>query len=384
MRDSPRYFIFNKEDDFRRGRAENLVYTAKGGLTLIPGSEGAGGTFWSRLLDSREKETVWHRLEVQSESLGAASIRFTFYAAEERRVRGPEGETDLAVFLREAPAGREEFLAPYRRLTLADPSEALLHEVQGRYLWFKIELFGQSGLAPAVRRVKISLPRRSWLDYLPEIYAADPASKSFLERYLSIFSSLYDDLSAEIRQSARHFDPEAVTGDFLYWLADWIAVDDGYIWTEEKLRRLILNGARLYRLRGTRRGLAEMAGLYLGEEPFIVEHHQLEGYEGENARNGLIARLYGDDSYYFTVIVPEHLVPSPKEYSTLVKIIENAKPAHVEANVVTLKPYIFLDNYSYLGLNSVLGRYRPAWLDGFSALPFTEVVDSNRERTGER
>jgi hypothetical protein len=73
------------------------------------------------------------------------------------------------------------------------------------------------------------------------------------------------------------------------------------------------------------------------------------------------------------VIVSEQAVPSPDEHKTLLKIIESAKPAHVEANVVVLKPYIFLDKYSYLGMNSVLGRYRPANLDGFSAVPFTGV-----------
>jgi phage tail-like protein len=371
-----KYFVFNKEDDFQRGWKENVVYIPEEGLRLAPGAEGDGGIFYSRLLDSREKGSLWHRIEVVSESLGDASLRFTFYAAEERKLRLAAGERDLAEFLLDAEltaAEKEKQLRPYLVKTVYNPKDALLHEARGRYLWFRVEFFGTGTASPRVRRLKITLAAASWLEYLPEIYQEDHTGAAFLERYLAIFASLHDGLEREIDRVARYFDPDVVEGEFLSWLAGWLDLDDVHIWTEDKLRRLIKNSLRLYKIRGTRQAVLEMAELYLGTPPFIIEYFQVENTEGEARSSGLISRLYGDNSYYFTVVAPEWLVPTPREYNAFLKIIDSAKPAHVEANVVVLKPYIFLDKYSYLGLNSVLGRYQPANLGGLAALPFAGV-----------
>jgi phage tail-like protein len=371
-----KYFVFNKEEDFQRGFGQNVMYTEQG-LRIVREAVGQSGVFFSRLLDSRTKETVWHRLVVQGESLGDASIRFTFYAGEERWIQVGGRERDLEEFLQDPELSvreKDEQLRAYRVKTVLNPRDILLHEVQGRYLWFRIELFGQGEESPTISHMKIYLPKQSWLGYLPEVYQTDPASKSFVERYLNMFQSLYTDLEQKIDHVARYLDPEVVEGEFLQWLAEWLDIDDSYLWTEDQLRYLTKNGISLYKMRGTRRAVSDMVALYLGEDPYIVEHYQLEGSEGDARTSGLLARLYGDNSYYFTVVVRERCVPSVKEHKTLLKIIESAKPAHMEANVVVLKPYIFLDKYSYLGMNSVLGQYRPANLDGFSALPFTNVT----------
>jgi len=373
MRETQKYFVFNKREDYSRGFTYNLTYL-QDGLQIAADSLSQGGVFFSRLLDSREKEAVWHRLIMQSESQGDASIRFTFYVSEERLVQIGGSERDLEDLIRDPDLTAEEkekLFMPYKVKTLLNPADALLHEAIGRYLWFSVELYAHGSRSPKISRMKIYLYRESWLYYLPEVYQMDPESKSFLERYLSIFQSIYEDLEQEINRIARYFDPDVVEGEFLKWLAEWVAVDDVYIWDEDRLRFLIKNGVSIYKMRGTRRALSDMVELYLGEKPYIVEHYQLDGYEGDAWDSGLIARLYGTNSYYFTVIVSEKAVPSPKEHRILLKIIESAKPAHVEANVVVLKPYIFLDKYSYLGMNSILGQFRSANLDGFSALPFT-------------
>jgi phage tail-like protein len=371
------YFVFNKEQDFLRGYAYNLRYDT-GGVRIAQEPMALGGAYYSWLLDSREKETSWHRIVADSESLGDASIRFTFYASEERLLRIGDETYDLEEFIRDPALSRqdkEDAFLPYKVKTLLNPTDALLHEAVGRYLWFCVELYGQGAESPVISGIKVYLPVMSWMGYLPEVYQADAGSKSFVERYLYIFQSLYEDMEREINRLAGRFDPDVVDGGFLLWLAQWIDIDDAYIWSEDQLRRLIRDGMRLYKSRGTRQALSEMVELYLGEKPCIVENFQLEGYEGDAKRSGLVAELYGADSYYFTVVVSERAVPSTKEHKTLLRVIESAKPAHVEANVVVLKPYIFLDKYSYLGINSVLGQYRPANLDGFSAVPFSGVID---------
>lgn len=368
-----KYFVFNKIDDYRRGFTDNVFYQPDG-LRIKPEAGSSGGVFYSRLLDSRKEETIWHRLVVRSESVGDASIRFTFYVSEERLFRRGEEVFDLEDFIKDPNRTfreKERIFQQYKVKTMFNPKDALLHEAKGRYLWFCVELYGHGGVSPIISHIKIFLPKRSWLDYLPEVSQSDQESMSFVERYLNIFQSIYEDTEEEIKLMTRNFDADVAEGDFLKWLAQWVAIDDAYIWSEDKLRHLIKNSRRFYKMRGTRQYMAEVVELYLGVKPCIVEHYQLEGYEGEARSGGLIFNLFGENSYYFTVIVSEESVPSTKEYKTLLKIIENAKPAHTEANVVVLKPYIFLDKHSYLGINSVLGQYRPTRLDGMSAIPFT-------------
>ena len=41
--------------------------------------------------------------------------------------------------------------------------------------------------------------------------------------------------------------------------------------------------------------------------------------------------------------------------------------------LTVLKPYIFLNGHSYLGVNSVLGRYQAAALNGRSMVPFLSL-----------
>jgi phage tail-like protein len=368
-----KYFVWNKESDFSRGWSNNLVWS-EGSLKLK--SIHSAGVFFSHLLDSREKQSTWQRIRLRAKSPGDSSILVTFYASESRLIPTESGEMDLntAIRLELDQEEKKRQFAGFRVKTIYNPSDALLYEITGRFVWFCIELFGQGEESPILEHIRIDLPRTSWVGYLPEIYQSAPGSKAFLERYLCIFQSIYDDLEEEIKRLPARFDPDVAEGDFLQWLAEWLALEDGYMWKEDKLRYLLQNAMVLYAQRGTRRGISEIVALYIGETPYIVEQHQLEPFCQDPAISAHMRRLYGDSGFLFTVVVSERAVPDVATYRTLLKIIEHAKPAHMEVNVVVLKPYIFLDKYSYLGINSVLGQYRALQLDGYSALPFTGLM----------
>ena len=373
MRQRQNYFVFNKPADYRRGWGDNIQCL---GSSIRAEDPARPGILWSRLLDSREKETVWHRLTMDCCSLGEASIRFAFYCAESRTLPF-RGETwDLEELLRSpdlTDEDRWEAFAPFLARTALSPRDILLHDLTGRYLWFRAELLPQGGQSPEVGRLMLRFPKETWLQYLPEVYQAEAAGRSFTERFLGIFQSLYDDLDRDIRQVARYFDPDVVGGEYLEWLAGWLDVEDGYLWPEEKLRTLVRRGMELYRIRGTRRYVVEMVKLYTGREPWVVEHSEVEPFLTDVGRSALLGELYGESPYMVTMILEGDALESNEAYKALLRIIDNAKPAWVEVNLVVLTPYLFLDQYSYLGINSTLDRYRPLDLDGSSALPFTRL-----------
>lgn len=377
MRNTQKYFLHNKIADFKKGYGDNLQY-GEDGIRIASTEQTSRGAYLSPVLDSREKETLWHRVVIRADSLGDASLRFAFYASESRELDVDGHRVDVGDFLRSPDYSLERkqlVTEPFRVAAPVNATDLLIHEAVGRYLWYTVEMFGQGAESPVLKSVKIFLPRQTWIGFLPEVYQADAASRSFVERYLGIFQTLYDDMDSAIRNNSRFFDIDIVEGEFLQWMAGWVGIDDTYIWDEQKLRFLLQNAVRLYSARGTRGGVSGMVKLYTGCSPEIVERCMLDKYAGDARSSRLISLLYGDSLSMVTIVVHERDVPTANRYKTLLKIIESVKPAHIEVNLVVLKPYIFLDRYSYLGMNSVLGRYSPTSLNGFSAVSFTNISE---------
>lgn len=134
----------------------------------------------------------------------------------------------------------------------------------------------------------------------------------------------------------------------------------------------------LYACRGTKKSLLRAVNLYIREPAYLVEQHKLAAmYKGNKGK--LIRRLYGSNPYLTTLLVREEKVPSDKEFRTLHEIVRDNIPAQMLCQIVVLKPYIFLDQHTYLGINSVLGKYRSFELGREVRLPFG-VLERKRER----
>ena len=374
MRHLTKYFVLNKDSDFAGGSRYNIDLLSPG-ITLHDVREGEG-YFFSGILDSREKQTQWHRLVTDADTAEDTSIRLWVYAGEERTFLRGDEKVDIGGLLEDSsvpPGEKQRLLLPYLVKSASDPGDILLHEVQGRYVWLCIRLAAQGAVSPAVRKVKVFFPKNTWLRYLPEVYQQDKKSASFVERYLGIFQSLYQDMEEKISLTPKYLDPDAVQGDFVKWLASWIGVEDTYLWNESQLKYLLRHGMELYRIRGTVRYMKEMVKLFTGKTPYIVEQHQTALFSGNYRYAEKLALLYGENSSIFTVIVDMDSRVSPREYQILMRIVERACPAHMESRIIVLEPYIFLDRYSYMGINSVLGSYSAFVLDGQASIPFSTL-----------
>ena len=365
-----RYFLFNKESDYRRGYLENMDIVEAG---LLPRKHSRDkGVFISRLLDSREVETNWHRLCVRGKE-GICWI--SVYAGNQRSFLYQGEEMDLEQFIRQRDITLEEkkqCMAPWLQKQAGGRTDILIHEVRGRYLWLMIEMYWQQD-AGRLHDIQIYFPKQSWISYLPEIYEREDKN-GFLERYLGIFQSIHEDLDEEIRGSTQKFDWESAREADLVWLARWLDIHEEHIWSERQLRRLLGNAVPMYRRRGTRRGIMEFTALYTGEYPFIVEHHQVRYFQGRKEYYRRLVQLYGDDEYVFHVLIREEVLESAWQQRGLMKIMDDVKPAHMECSLVVLKPFLFLGQHSYLGINSVLGRYAGLVLDGHAAVSFASLA----------
>jgi phage tail-like protein len=143
-------------------------------------------------------------------------------------------------------------------------TDFLIQSRPGQYLWLKIEMFGDGYGTPQIDGMRVHFPRQSYLVHLPAIYSEE-SNRWFLERFLSIFQTEWDELEATINRSAALFDPAAVTeqNGSLQNLANWLALRLEGEWNQEQKRRLLQAVASYYPRRGTPDGLRTFVQVYL-------------------------------------------------------------------------------------------------------------------------
>lgn len=383
MYHSQKHFLFYKKSDFEQGYGENIEILKTGIRLKHP--EKRYGIYFSKILDTKENSTIWDRFRADLKNSKEGSIYIRFYCSENSiLIKQKQAFTLEEIIYNSAISIQEklEWMKPYLVKEIYTKEDILLHEIIGRFLWIVIELRSQGEDLPEIRSMQIIFPKKTWISYLPEIYEQNSKSASFVERFLGIFKSMYDELLQEIEHVSFYLDPEVTSESFLFWLSEWFALENVYLWKEEQLRYLLKNVVRMYKKRGTVSYLKELLTLYTDSVPYIVEHHQLEQFVNDPKKEERNRKLYGNSSYEFTIMI--YAEKTQIDYRAVTKIVENAAPANMAARIILLKPYIFLDNYTYLGINSVLNHYRELQLDGLSAVSFTTLKENKKEESYEK
>ena len=372
MREKLKYFIINKDYDYNRGIFEDMQ-VRDNTLRFSSDRNSGVGRFLTRIFDSGDYGTVWHRLVINTRPAEAENLKITVFASDKNELTFRSQTMTLYDLYDDSAYSMQEKLDAYRPFTVKQASgvsDLLLHDVSGRFVWVLIEMYSAEGASAEIVDVRLFLPAASWIDHLPKIYRSSDGDTHFLERYLGIFQTIYEELDAEIEEMSHRFDPESTELDFLQWLAGWLNITDTSIWTEEQLRELLLKAVRLYRMRGTKEALSEIIELYTGEKPFIIEGFNIKEIASSMPNGKRLLEMYGGNPYTVTVLVkPGH------DTEVIRRIATEMLPVTVELNLVELDPYIFLDNYAYIGVNSSLGYYQPAVLDGSSQLMLSTLGD---------
>lgn len=364
------------------------------------------GTWISKPLDSQIHACQWHRIVFDMRPLPAGTqVHVSTYTATE-----PHSETHIANL--PGTLWNDCFtLTGTDRAPLVENSaqstpsaDGLVQSQGGRYLWVRLRLTGDGYHTPTLQAVRVHYPRASYLAYLPAVFRDDAEGSWFLERFLAIFQTEFDQLEARIESISRYFDPQAVPeGAALAYLADWLALPLEGEWTEAQKRNMLTAVPEIYASRGTPASLRRYLQVYIenmtglsaqeqGAYPRLLEGFRERSFLRLNQTSGLelngaplwgpqrVGRLqldvfsregevrlvstgdperdfFHEFAHRFRVFVPAAWVRSTAAEQMIRRAIDSEKPAHTEVALHLVEPRLRVGLQSSIGLDTIVGDY---------------------------
>lgn len=364
MASGAKCFILNRKSDWTSsGVTKNIGFKNDSLVSQI--KNGENGVYISRAFDSMQNDIIWHRLRLNIDYPTGSIFKLRLYASDTQEVTiavpGIKGKSsvnfnDYITDEKIDIARKIDTFEDIGAVVYENADDIILRNLKGRYLWICIEFVNYEQESMKIQSMKIEFPQVSFVDYLPEIYRADDDRNSFTERFVSIFQSMYVDLEDKIDYTPVMFDVNRTSKDFLNWIGDWLSVKNASVWEEKKLRNLIRQAVKIYKIKGTKRAVAKIVQEYTGTDPIIVEQFDVKHNMYYDRQKEVVENLFGDNGYVFTVMVPESCVKDSENYIELLRVINSVKPVDSICNLVALSDRMYLDNHCYMGINSFINK----------------------------
>jgi phage tail-like protein len=160
---------------------------------------------------------------------------------------------------------------------------------------------------------------------LPALLQGDDLAQRFTAALDTVLAPVHLTLDC----LAAYLDPKLAPADFAAWLASWVGVVLDENWPLRRQRDVIVQAVKLYSLRGTRRGIAELVALYVGIEPEVSD----SGEVAMSLQPG--TAMPGSEHPWVRVRlrVPD---PAGVDAKRVAAIVASVKPAHVRHEVEVL------------------------------------------------
>lgn len=239
---------------------------------IAPASTGSfskQGQVLTEALDSGIPRCRWHRLRVDADVPAGTRISLAV-ATSENPAPAPQGNAHgkWAGFDAGVPHESDwQVVAPGQ-------SDMLITKPAGRYLFLRLRLEGNGSATPHVRQIHLDFPRTTSADQLPAVYREDPTAGDFTERFLALFDATLGTVDQAVARFPALIKGAEARAEVLPWIARFLSVSLDQTWDAETRRRMLAAAPRLFRLRGTRDGLAQSIRLAfdMPHDPAIIEH----------------------------------------------------------------------------------------------------------------
>ncbi len=328
------------------GSLRGCEHAASHCLCLKAVDSGKGDSEWGRLtLDIRRSEDMICYVYV------AALNQDSFY-----REGRPTRIEDFLCNPRETNSIKKEFFGRIEALRFVNRTDMLLYSLKGRYLYLMLEFVGEGSCE--IGGLRIDMQGDNFMNTFPAVYQE---RDSFFHRWLSIFSSLYNDFDEEIDRLAERLDLDTCPVEYLSVYASWLGVDVGNDFLgEEILRPLVKEAYALNRMKGTKAAIERVSEIVLGEKVRVLERNVMADYI-EPEQMAEFERLYGNSVHDVTILVNEALPELTK--TRLLFLLNQFKPARARLHVISVQREGVLDDYAYLDMDVQIAGQKKGTLD---------------------
>ncbi|MBR1669716.1 MAG: hypothetical protein IJ695_03375 [Butyrivibrio sp.] len=255
-----------------------------------------------------------------------------------------EGEsTDLETYLTDP---EEKSFAKISLMTnlggkrFVNTPDFLLYDLTGRYLFVAIEMIGNGDAS--VGGIRVGARGDNFMGAFPEVYRS---RGSFFHRYLSIFSSIYNDISEQNDKLYEMLDLDKCSPELLEMYGSWFGIDlRGGFLSEEVLRTIVKEAYLLNRMKGTRWVIERILNIMLGEDAVLLEN-----------------RLQDGGTYDVTIMVNKKLTEELRHQLTF--ILDQFRPIRTRIRLLQMEKEAVMDGNSYLDMNATIPEQKHVVLD---------------------
>lgn len=362
-------------------------------------------SFETNPLDSTIEACAWHRVQIIAALPSETSVLIGSSTSDDKMNWSPV--TTCAVLR-------------------GDNFDCLVQSPPGRYLKLTFQLQSTGTVTPQIEAIQVFFPRQSYLRYLPSVYQDDDESRAFLDRFLSIFQTTFDEIDNRLDTLWQLFDPFLTDDKSFPWLAGWLALPIDPTMALPQQRKLLKSAFQTYLRRGTVSGLEQVIQNYTGVDKIrIVEHFKFRNWtflsatgasRGEQVGEGrgpvvtgglnegarlwshaLYARLqvgvqstvggfrltnaptpagepYDWGANQFSVLFPANPYTAADTAAAIQTVLDRDKPAHTQAFLSPVFPRLRVGIQATLGVDAYVGKANAMILGKLSSLSYDAVL----------
>ena len=223
---------------------------------------------------------------------------------------------------------------------VVNSDDFLLYDLRGRYLLIAIEVqgFGKAYMGS----IRVGARGDNFMGAFPEVYRE---RNSFFHRYLSIFSSIYNDISEQNEKLYEMLDLDGCSLELLEMYASWFGINlKGGSLSERVLRAVVKDAYRLNRMKGTRWSVERILQIMLGDDYLLYE-----------------TRLNNGNLHGVTVLINKKLTEQLRHQ--LVFLLDQFKPLRAKIRLIQMEKEAVMDGNSYIDVNATIPKEKHLVLD---------------------
>ncbi|MBQ3798133.1 MAG: hypothetical protein II842_17965 [Butyrivibrio sp.] len=223
---------------------------------------------------------------------------------------------------------------------VVNTGDTLLYELSGRYLFIAIEMLG-TGKA-SIGNIRVGVRGDVFMNAFPAVYQE---RNSFFHRYLSIFSSIYNDCSEQNEKLYEMLDLDRCSPELLELYGSWFGIDlKGGFLPEDTLRQLVKEAYQLNRMKGTKWAIERIVEIVVGQDCVLLEN-----------------RLQDGGIFDVTILINKKLSEDLRHQ--LMFLLDQFRPLRTKIRLLQMEKEAVMDGNSYLDMNAAIPKEKHVVLD---------------------